>query len=119
MKKRLWGAAAAVAGTAALLVSTAPTASAALPLHHLMVYKPSAIHSVYINTTNPTGGSFAVCRTLSDGTGWVDGHFDLLDGAPLNLITFTSTDCTSGISISRNFTVPGSDGLANFWANMS
>lgn len=119
MKLRLLAAVATLAAGASLALGTAPTASAASGLHHLMVYKPSSVHSVLINTVDAFGDPFSACRRVSEGTGWVDGRQDLYNGASLNVITFTSVDCGAGYSVSRWFTVPGDDGLGNFYVNMT
>jgi hypothetical protein len=120
MKKRFVAVVAtSVAVVGSLLGTTSPAFARDDGLHHLMVYKPDGINSVYINTTNPSGAPFTACRPLSPGTGWVDGNQDLVDGRQVNLITFTSSTCTFGYSISRTFTVPTGDGLENFWANMA
>ncbi len=80
--------------------------------------KPHAARSVFINTTDPAGYSWTVCRRLAEGSGWVNGHMTLVNGRWAQLTTFSSIDCSEGLLKKRDFTVPRRDGLKNFWANM-
>jgi hypothetical protein len=118
MRRRLAAIATAVATTVGLVLTVAPSASAA-GMHHLMVYKPDYVNSVYISTVDGAGRSYTACSELGPwGEGWRDGQQELFDGRRVTLITFTSWNCTNGYTLRRDFTVPTNDGLRNFWAWM-
>jgi hypothetical protein len=120
MRRRLKVITAASAAAAGLVLTPAPHASAytLTSQHHLMVYKPDYVNSVFVSTTDSHGGPASWCEELSWGEGWKDAHSEVFDGQPMTLITFSSWDCTAGYTLRKNFTVPRNDGLKNVWAYM-
>ncbi|HET9655715.1 MAG TPA: hypothetical protein VFP72_10200 [Kineosporiaceae bacterium] len=107
------------AGTAAIALPS--SAQAAWGGHHIMVLAPSSARSVLYITSTATQSSYVTCRTISghpDGR-WVDGQMDVYDGAPIRMITFSSTNCSAGyIKATGQWQAPGWDGLSNWWVNL-
>jgi hypothetical protein len=113
--------AATAIGLCGLAVAT-PAASADNGMHHLYIKTPGA-WSVFISTRIPGGpqaGPFSACRQLNGSTDFQDGRQDLYDNEKVTLNLFSSRDCTNGaMGTGKTFTVPGNDGLSNFWVDMS
>ena len=121
MKVNSLAVAATLTASVGLTLGPATTAWAAGSggTHHLMVKTSNAIHSIYITTQDSFGTPLAFCRALSSGSGWKDGHQDLWNSTPLTVTSFTSTNCTTGYSVRRSLTVPGSDGLTNLYVDLT
>ncbi|BBC33372.1 hypothetical protein SGFS_046660 [Streptomyces graminofaciens] len=66
--------------------------------------------SVYVSGTSE-------CKRLNSGTdGRKNANATVTRGASLRLTTFSSTNCTDGLLLTRDFVV--STDLDNYWANM-
>ena len=121
MKIKTLSVTAALFAGVGLILGTAPTAWAAGSggTHHLMVKTSNAIHSIYITTQDSFGTPLTFCRAVSAGSGWKDGHQDLWNSTPLTVTSFSSTNCTTGYSVRRSLTVPGSDGLDDLYVDLT
>ncbi|MCH5677904.1 hypothetical protein [Streptomyces gilvus] len=126
MKKRhLFISAVAAAGIA--LGAAGSASAAAFPTDggskNVMVKRASYIHSVYYNGEDFNGHPVTKCITLPAANTdpvWNSTGVPAPDGSTLNLITFTSSDCSAGYTLSKWFTVPVHDtSLTNFWADMT
>jgi hypothetical protein len=124
-KRRLAIAATIFTAVAGLALCDATAASAAAfytdwGSKNVMVKRDQAVQSVYFNGEDFNGVPRTRCIQLPYGySGWNSVGMQAPDGSRLNLITFTSPDCTYGYERSKWFTVPNWDGLQNFWADMT
>ena len=88
--------------------------------HHLMLKKTGDVRSLFYSTSNSAGAAITGCvERLPDSSGWVDGQRNFRNGEQATLITFTSWNCTDGYVKRRDLVVPGDDGLANWWVDMT
>jgi len=94
--------------------------------HRLMVKTPPGSGGLSIYVSGMAGNSpfTATPQTtcydnLNPTPGWHYINFIALNGSQLQVITFTSRDCTTGYNTNRVLTVPLNDGLKNLWIDAS
>jgi hypothetical protein len=98
----------------------AATPAASTGTHHLMIYKPDSIRSIAITLAGPYGTPEVTrFRSFGSGADWFDGHEEVDNGTRVILRAYTSSNCTTGLSVARKFLVPYHDGLTYFWAYMA
>lgn len=89
--------------------------------HHIMVYVQPEVMSVFYNTSNDLGDSIVGCAALTQPHGspqWVDGGMDMLDGMPVRMITFQSSNCSAGYIKAFDLVGPMPDGNTNWWVDL-
>jgi hypothetical protein len=108
------------AGATAAIAVPSNAQAAGWNAHHIMVMAPSSAHSVFYITSTTTQPNFTTCRTISDHPNgrWVDGRMDVYNGAPIQMITFSSANCTTGyIKSTGRLTAPTTN-MTNWWVNL-
>ena len=116
-----------IAGTTLLLAVSGTRADPfVFGSHRLMVKTPfgSQRLSIYVSGTAGNSSLTATPQTTCYGNlnptpRWHYISFIALNGSPLQVITFTSPDCTTGYNTNRVLTVPLNDGLKNLWIDAS
>jgi hypothetical protein len=124
--RRLIIAATAAAG---LALGAAATASAyAAPYafstdggsKNVMVKRTASTNSVFFNGEDFHGNPISQCIRLPfNYSGWNSLNMPVPDGSNLNLITFSSSNCSSGYQISHTYNIPNHTSMINFWADMT
>jgi hypothetical protein len=92
--------------------------------HNLVVNTSPGIQSIYV--TGIWGSSPLLAEPedkayyrLNPNPGWHDVGYLALNGTQLQVITFTSNNCTDGYTAKRVLTVPYNDGLRKVWVDAS
>jgi hypothetical protein len=92
--------------------------------HFVTVKVTPDIHSVFVigiaGNSPITATSQSRVYPLAQfppSNGWVKTGYPAFNGTQLQVITFTSPDCTFGYTINKILTVPDVDGLTNVWVD--
>jgi hypothetical protein len=113
-----------IVGTALLLAAGGAKAfNPFMPRYHTVMVKTSpGIQSIYVYGTwgvTPYTHIDKLCNGLNPTPGWYYTAFMALNGTDLQVITFTTPDCSHGEVAGRILTIPRYDGLTNVWVDAS
>ena len=101
------------------LVLAAATTSVALAYsgyHGLMVKTVNEARSISVRYTQANGYLGDTCRSKVTGNTWVYIG-TAKNGTKVRVEEFTGSSCDGNSVGAKTYTVPGSDGLDNFWIN--
>jgi hypothetical protein len=92
--------------------------------HYVMVKTSPGVQSIYVvgiwgDSPWIASPETKAYRWLSPTPGWHYTGFMALNETQLQVLTFTSPDCTYGYTAKRVLTVPSNDGLKIIWVDAS
>ena len=115
-----------IVGTALLLAASGSKAyNPFMPRYHTVMVKTSpGIQSIYVvgvwgNSPRTASPETKCYRHLNRAPGWHYIGFMALNETRLQILTFTSPDCTTDLIAKRVLTVPPDDGLRVVWVDAS
>ncbi len=97
------------------LAATYGIANAYNGYHTLMIKARSNAYSAYVVYTNGNGNGATACVYNMTPNKWSGPFLGSKNGTKVTVQEFTSSNCTNGDLGKKTYTVPGADGLDNFW----
>lgn len=83
--------------------------------HYLMVLLHSKVSSMRAHFADNRGYWHSRCIDTDRRSGWKFTDMRVFNGSPVYVQTFSQPTCIGHISTSEGETVPGENGLTNFW----
>lgn len=83
--------------------------------HYLMVLTHAKISSIRVFFADNRGYWHNRCVDISRRSGWKSTNIRVFNGSPVYAQTFSQPTCLGYITTTEGDTVPGENGLTNFW----